>query len=80
MSTYLIEGARTIRIEGDEATTRQDGSLWILVANAPKPAPMVPVLILARGQWSTVIVEGVANIRLMGEPPAPPDKPTPRAV
>jgi hypothetical protein len=24
--------------------------LWVLVAKAPKPAPLVPVLVLARGE------------------------------
>jgi hypothetical protein len=76
MNTYLIEGARTIRIEGDEVTTRQDGSLWVLVAKAPKPAPLVAVLVLARGQWHSVLVEG-SNILFAGDPPPPPNKPTP---
>jgi hypothetical protein len=82
-TTYLVEGVRTIRVEGDDISTRQDGSLWILVATAPKPAALTPVLILAKGEWHSVLIEG-SNILFMAEPPVtvtepPPEKkPTPR--
>jgi hypothetical protein len=80
MTTYLVTGVRTIRLEADDCTTRQDGSLWLLRALRPKPAALEPVLILARGQWESVMVEG-ANILFIGEPQpasASADKPTPR--
>jgi hypothetical protein len=57
MTTYTIELASdrgVIDIEADEVTTRQDGSLWLLVATSPPPAKLVPVLILARGVWLQV--------------------------
>jgi hypothetical protein len=81
VNTYLIAGRRTIRVEGDDITTRQDGSLWVLVATAPKPAPLTPALILAKGQWESVLVEG-ANVLFVGDPPATPTPPTstPRAL
>jgi hypothetical protein len=81
LTTYLVAGRRTIRLEADDCTTRTDGSLWFLRATRPKPAALTPCLILARGQWDSVVVEG-SNILFLGEPPATPEKPapTPRAV
>ncbi len=77
MTTYLVEGVRTIRVEADEVTTRQDGSLWVLVATAPKPAALQTVLVLARGEWHSVVVEG-ANVLFVSEPE--PAKPEPRLI
>jgi len=78
VNTYLIAGRRTIRVEADECTTRTDGSLWFLVATAPRPAALVPVLILAKNEWHSVLVEGVANVLFISEPP--PAKPEPRLI
>jgi hypothetical protein len=71
MTTYIIEGARTIRVEADDISTRADGSLWLLRATRPRPAAMEPVLILARGQWSAVHVEQQADAILFFETPQP---------
>jgi hypothetical protein len=70
MTTYLIAGRRTIRVDGDDLTVRQSGDLWILRATSPKPAPLTPVLILARGEWTSVMVEG-ANVLFTDQPSTP---------
>jgi hypothetical protein len=76
--TITLSDGRTAAVDGDDITSRSDGSLWILRA-PPKPLPMTPVLILARGQRTSVSVEG-AQVLFTGEPTpatnAPP--PTPR--
>jgi hypothetical protein len=79
MNTYQIEGTRILRVEGDEITRRGDGSLWLLRSMA-KPAAQVPVLILARGQWSAVHVEQHADAILFLEAQPPPAKPGPRLL
>jgi hypothetical protein len=68
VTTFIVEltGPRTARIEADELTTRQDGSLWALVATKPKPAPLEPIAIFARGTWATVMAEGAA-VEVTGE-------------
>jgi hypothetical protein len=49
MNTYRIGGLNALQINGDDIEVTPDGSLWVLVASSP-------ILVLARGQWSTVMV------------------------
>jgi hypothetical protein len=74
MTTYLIEGARSIRIEADEISSRADGSLWVLRAvETARPAErkLATVLVLAKGQWTAVHCEEHADAVLFIETPLP---------
>jgi hypothetical protein len=44
----------TLAVDADEITTRVDGSLWLLVADAPPPDKLRPVLVLAAGRWRSI--------------------------
>jgi hypothetical protein len=72
MTTFTIALAdgRTAQVEADEVTTRQDGSLWLLKATAPKPAALVPVAIFAARTWSSCMQEG-AQILWLDVPAKP---------
>jgi hypothetical protein len=52
--TITLPDGGTLTVTADEITTRTDGSLWLLQALDPKPAPLVPVLILAAGRWFSI--------------------------
>jgi hypothetical protein len=52
--TIALHDGRTVQVEADEITTRNDGSLRLLRAAAPPPDKLAVVLVLARGQWLTV--------------------------
>jgi len=56
--TVVLADGSTATVDADDLTTRADGSLWLLAALNPKPAPLVPVLILARGRWHAVYRAG----------------------
>ena len=80
--TITLADGRTAQVEGDEPTTRQDGSLWLLKAVAPKPAALVAVAIFAARTWVSCWPDS-AQILWTAEPrPAPPEPPkrTPRAL
>jgi hypothetical protein len=72
VSVFVIELAdgRIVRIEASEVTTRTDGSLWLLRAENPKPHPLVPVLVLACGTWSSCSPEEGAPV--VWDPPDSP--------
>lgn len=54
MTTWTItcSDGRTVQVEADELTTRNDGSLWALRSAAPPPDKLRPVLVLAGGAWT----------------------------
>lgn len=81
MTTYTVQltDGRTAQVEADEITTRQDGSLWLLRATAPKPAALVPVMVLAARTWSSCIPADAAIV-ITGEPKPARPTPTPRAL
>ena len=78
MTTFTIQLAdgRTAQVVGDECTTRQDGSLWILEAVAPKPAALAPVAIFARGQWLSCFPDDAAVLWQSGPTPDTVTAPT----
>ena len=81
MTAWLITAAdgATATIEAAEPTTRTDGSLWLLREVAPKPAPLVPVVIFARGQWISVVAADAEVASSTPPPPPPPPPPQPPA-
>jgi hypothetical protein len=81
--TIILSDGRTAAVEGDDITTRTDGSVWILKAVAPKPAALVATAIFARGVWSACYVEGAQVLWAAAESrtaPPEPSRPTPRAL
>jgi hypothetical protein len=63
MNTYRISGLNALQINGDDVEVTADGSLWVLVASRP-------ILILARGQWSTVMIGTAAVGQASDQAPA----------
>jgi hypothetical protein len=68
--SIVLADAATAVLDADEVTTRADGSLWLLAALDPKPAPLRVVLILARGQWRAAHPSDVSPLP-DPEPPQP---------
>jgi hypothetical protein len=79
--TIQLANGRVCEIAADEVTTRADGSLWLLAALAPKPHPLVPLVIFAARSWHSCTAEGAPVLFIVDQPspanPEPP-KPTPR--
>jgi hypothetical protein len=77
MTTFTIQlsDGRTAAVEGDDITTRTDGSIWVLRA-PPKPLPMTTVAIFVARQWTSCLV-GDAQVLFSGEATQPATKPTP---
>ena len=74
--TITLADGSTTAVAADEVTTRQDGSLWLLAALNPRPAPLTPVLVLARGKWTAAYP---SDTNPLPDVPTPPER-TPRAV
>lgn len=80
--TVRLQDCSTITVEADDATTRSDGSLWLLQHDEPPRQGMpklAPTLVLAAREWVAV---WPANVPSPFAPPdddaEPPNDPPPR--